>query len=106
MTAHKNARSAELQTLQMDVAASRIIDLRDVQALSKIGIDLEDAIAPWQDVVARGGIPSSWLVRDRLIDVGANGIIDPSRTKPGLWHLVLFRWNEHDAPTVRLTHPE
>ncbi|WP_220034109.1 hypothetical protein [Curtobacterium sp. MCLR17_043] len=37
-------------------------------------------------------------MRDRLIDIGANGLIDPSRKSPGLWHLVLFRWSVADAP--------
>ena len=32
---------------------------------------------------------------------GADGLIDPSRKAPGLWHLVLFRWNVAGAPVVR-----
>lgn len=42
------------------------------------------------------------MVRDRLIEVGVNGLIDPSRKSPGHWHLVLFRWNMAEAPSVRL----
>ena len=41
-------------------------------------------------------------MRDRLIEVGADGLIDPSRKSLGLWHLVLFRWNVADAPSARL----
>ena len=65
------------------------------------GIHLADAVAPWQEVVAAGETPRSWIVRDRLVGLGANGLIDPSRKSPGLWHLVLFRWNDAGAPTVR-----
>ena len=102
MIAHKNARSAELEIIELDVEAFGIVDFRDPVALDRAGIDLRDAIAPWQEVAASGGIPSSWAVRDRLVVAGANGLIDPSRKQPGLWHLVLFRWNEADAPTVRI----
>lgn len=102
MIAHKDARSVALEIVEIDVDASGIVDLRDANALEAAGIDLADAVAPWQEIAAAGGTPSSWAVRDRLLEVGANGLIDPSRKSPGLWHLVLFRWNEDDAPTVRL----
>lgn len=102
MIAHQDARPAALEIVAIGVEASGIVDLRDANALEAAGIDLADAVAPWQDIAAAGGTPSSWTVRDRLLDAGANGLIDPSRKSPGLWHLVLFRWNEADAPIVRL----
>lgn len=101
MIAHKDTRSAVLEILEIDVEASRIVDLRDAAALEKAGVAVADAVAPWQEIAASGGAPTSWTVRDRLLEVGANGLIDPSRKRPGLWHLVLFRWNEVDAPAVR-----
>ncbi|MGO1441020.1 MAG: RES domain-containing protein [Brevibacterium yomogidense] len=102
MIAHKDARSAALEIIAVDVEASGIVDFRDPVALERTGLDLSDAIAPWQEVVASGGTPASWIVRDRLVATGANGLIDPSRKRYRLWHLVLFRWNEGDAPTVRI----
>lgn len=102
MIAHKDARSVTLEIVEVEVEAAGIVDLRDPDALKAAGIDLADAIAPWQELAAAGGTPTSWAVRDRLLEIGANGLIDPSRKRPGLWHLVLFRWNEADAPTVRL----
>lgn len=102
MVAHKDARSEALEIIEIDVEACRIVDLRDADAVNALGIDLAHAIAPWQEIVAAGGTPSSWSVRDRLLEAGANGLIDPSRKNPGLRHLVLFRWNETDAPTVRI----
>jgi hypothetical protein len=56
-----------------------------------VAIDLEDALAPWQRIAEAGGTQRLRAVRDRLIEVGANGLIDPSRKSPGIWHLVLFR---------------
>lgn len=102
MVAHKDARSAALEIIEIEVEAFGIVDLRDANALEAARIDIAHAVAPWQDIAAAGGTSSSWTVRDRLLDAGANGLIDPSRKSPGLWHLVLFRWNEADAPTVQL----
>ncbi|MCY1718654.1 RES family NAD+ phosphorylase [Microbacterium sp. SL62] len=103
MIAHKDSRSAALEIVKIDVEASGIVDLRDASTLEVAGIDIAHAVAPWQDIAAAGGTPLSWLVRDRLLEAGANGLIDPSRKSPGLWHLVLFRWNEAGAPTARIT---
>ncbi|SMG14306.1 RES family NAD+ phosphorylase [Agreia pratensis] len=102
MIAHKEARSKAREIVELDVEAAGVVDLRDSNALEALGIDLADALAPWQDIAAAGGTPASWMVRDRLLELGANGVIDPSRKRLGLWHLVLFRWNEADAPIVRL----
>ncbi|OAN32125.1 hypothetical protein A4X17_16970 [Plantibacter sp. H53] len=100
MIAHQDARAGVREIVEIDVEASGIVDLRDARALESAGIDLADATAPWQDIAAGGGTPTSWSIRDRLLAGGANGLIDPSRKRPGLWHLVLFRWNEPDAPVV------
>lgn len=101
MIAHSNERTPELKVLQFDVEAGRIVDLRDHEALKSIGIDPSDAAAAWQNVVADGGSPSSWRVRETLERIGANGLIDPSRKRPHLWHLTLFTWNTAGSPVVR-----
>ncbi|WP_231495720.1 hypothetical protein [Curtobacterium sp. UNCCL17] len=88
--------------VSIDVEASGIVDLRDVSAVKAVGIDLEDALAPRQRIAEAGGTQRLRAVRDRLIEVGANGLIDPSRKNAGLWHPVLFRWNVTDAPSARL----
>ena len=88
--------------LGVDVDAHHVVDLRDPAALSAAGVELADALVPWQDVVASGAVPSSWTVRRRLEHAGVQGLIDPSRTSPGAWHLVLFAWNTPGAARV---HP-
>lgn len=102
MQSHKADRSDKLDLIRVQVAASRICDLRNARALAAVGVTLEDALAPWREIVARGGTPRSWRVRDRLESFGAHGLIDPSRAAPGLWHLVLFSWNHDGAPQVHL----
>jgi RES domain-containing protein len=100
LQAHADARSSALVVVEVDVDASGIVDLRDPGALEAAGISLADATAPWQEAVRAGAEPPSWAVRDRLFELGARGLIDPSRKRPGLWHLALFDWNRPGAPLV------
>lgn len=72
MIAHLNARSAALEIVEMEVGASGIVDLRDASAPGAAGIDRAHAVAPWQDIAAPGGTPSSWMVRDRFLKLDAN----------------------------------
>jgi len=102
MIAHNDVQPEAVEIVAIDVEASGIVDLRNVSALQAVGIDLEDALALWQRTAEAGRTPRSWTVRDRLIEVGANGLIDPSRKSLGLWRLMLFRWNVADAPSARL----
>lgn len=101
MTAHTGARSPTLDVLAFEVRADRIVDLRADETLRAVGIDAAAAAADWQETVAAGGAPPSWRVRETVERLGAHGLIDPSRKRPDLWHLVLFRWNRPGAPTVR-----
>ena len=101
MQAHRDNR-ASLEIINVSVVAEKIFDLCNTDALLAAGIDINDAIAPWQETVKAGGIPPSWQVRARLESRGMNGLIDPSRKAPGLWHLVLFSWNENSHAQVRM----
>ncbi|MCV7500892.1 MULTISPECIES: RES family NAD+ phosphorylase [Micrococcus] len=103
MVAHTDATTPPRELLTFDVHAERIVDLRDAEALAALGVDLAAAMAPWKPAVEVGEEPSSWAVRRRLEEAGAHGLIDPSRTAPGLWHLTLFRWNEDGTPRVTRT---
>lgn len=101
MIAHTDHRAPGLEVLQFDVEAGGIVDLRNHAVLESMGINPADAAADWQELVAAGRSPSSWKVRQVLESCGAQGLIDPSRKRPNLWHLTLFNWNRKGAPTVR-----
>ena len=103
MVAHTDATTPPHELLTFDVQAERIVDLRDAEALAALGVDLADGMAPWKPAVEAMEVPSSWAVRRRLEEAGAHGLIDPSRTAPGLWHLTLCCWNEDGAPRVTRT---
>ncbi|MGP6175767.1 hypothetical protein ACTU6U_00520 [Microbacterium sp. A196] len=48
MVAHKDSRSASLEIASVDVDTSAIVDLREPAVLDELGIEMSDAIAPWQ----------------------------------------------------------
>jgi len=97
MIAHGGRDEPRREIILVDVSAADILDLRDENVCRAAAIKQSDAAAPWQEVVADGRHPRSWAVRERAIELGANGLIDPSRKSPGLWHLVLFVWNTVDV---------
>lgn len=101
MIAHVGDRTPDLEVLRFEVKAHRIVDLRDREASKSVGVNPADAAAEWQQAVGAGVVPSSWKVREALERMGAQGLIDPSRKQPGLWHLTLFDWNTEGAPSVR-----
>ena len=101
MIAHTDSESPSRMILSFGVEASNIADLRDRATMAAIGVDIDAAAAPWQDDVAAGRAPASWEIRETLLGLGAQGLIDPSRKRPGLWHLTLFAWNRPGTPSVR-----
>lgn len=56
----------------------------------------------WQKAIEQGVEPPSWQVSDLLRNADEVGLLDPSRKDPAIWHIVLFRWNEDGAPSVRV----
>ncbi len=83
--------------LTFDLDESRLLDLRHPEA-SDI---YELARQPWQQAIADGRDPPSWTAADTVRERGYDGLVDPSRRRPGLWHVTLFHWNADGAPQVR-----
>lgn len=84
------------------VSQAHVFDLRDKEACLRLGLDREQANVSWRKVLAAGGRPPSWDVADAARGVGADGLIDRSRLRPGAWHVTLFRWNGLNGPRVQL----
>jgi RES domain-containing protein len=51
---------------------------------------------------SRAGTPTLYLSSSREGVAAAMIAIDPSRKRPGLWHLTLFAWNAPGAPRATL----
>jgi RES domain-containing protein len=93
-----DSRDRELITLE--VSACKLLDLRD-EDHSEL---YELARQPWIAPLKNGLEPPSWIAADLIRASGYHGLIDPSRRRPGLWHITLFEWNAPGAPNV--THAE
>ncbi len=78
------------------VTACDLLDLR----LPENAALYELAKQPWQPPFKAGDAPPSWSAADEIRKRGIKGLIDPSRRRPGLWHVTLFNWNEDGAPKV------
>ncbi len=100
MIAHANEETQPRALLSFEVEADKIFDLRQPEELRRAGFNVREIFSEWQSVTANGGSPESWRVRAWIEATGANGLIDPSRKAPGLWHLVLFRWNVEGGAKV------
>lgn len=89
--------------LRFEVGRCEVVDLRHPEAAELY----ELARQPWRKTLSEGKQPVSWQASDRLRHEGYFGLIDPSRQRPGLWHVTLFRWNEPGAPHIaRIGEPE
>ncbi len=84
-----------LLTYELDRCA--LLDLRNPDAATLYDL----ARQPWRSALEAGEEPLPWKAAERIRDAGHAGLIDPSRRRPGLWHVTLFRWNEAGAPGVR-----
>ncbi|SJM63240.1 hypothetical protein CZ674_08785 [Agrococcus casei LMG 22410] len=100
MIKHTSANDPARTVIAVRVENARVFDLRDADSPDHAGSSLDDAASDWQEQLRENTRPRSWAVRDAIEQTGAHGLIDPSRKSPGLWHLVLFRWNTPGAPTV------
>ena len=86
----------------LELDRADIVDQRDLAACTALGIDLEASQVRWNDELAAGREPPSWLASDAARAAGADGIIDVSRGIAGGWHACLFRWNTPGAPQLRV----
>ena len=90
----------------LDVSARRIADLRCPEARTSLGTSLDKIHAFWADLLDAGQHSPTWTLADRLRDMGADGLLTPSRSRPDLTHLTLFSWNEmHKAQVQRAGTP-
>ncbi|MFQ6548342.1 RES family NAD+ phosphorylase [Aestuariibius sp. 2305UL40-4] len=87
--------------IRYHVETCKVVDLRQEKSADLY----ELARQPWRTPLERGEDPPSWTAADIVRASGAVGLIDPSRRRPGLWHVTLFRWNAPGAPTVRVDGP-
>lgn len=84
----------------IDVSADRIVDLRMKDTRLSLSTTLPDIHAFWTDYLEKGTVSPTWELSDRLRDLGAQGLLSPSRSKSELTHLTLFNWNTPTGATA------
>ncbi|MEI9425444.1 RES family NAD+ phosphorylase [Mesorhizobium sp. Cs1299R1N1] len=91
-----------------DVDCEDIVDLRNAEGQEAAGIRLDDMACAWMDFLADGKRPPSWTIHERLIKLGAAGILVPSFA-PGAdaadQNLVLWSWGEDPPRQVKVIDP-
>ena len=88
--------------LPLRLSAARVVDQRDVQHCAGLGIDPQLSATRWQIALVEHRDPPSWTNADKARELGADGIIDPSRGIVGGWYMALFRWNAPGAPRIEV----
>ncbi|ARO15442.1 hypothetical protein BVG79_02102 [Ketogulonicigenium robustum] len=86
----------------LQVDGAWLLDLRDPIACCAVGIDPEWSRASWRQALSAGAAPASWAIADAARAAGADGLVDPSRSIPGGWHVNLFHWNIPSAPQIQI----
>ena len=85
------------------VTGARVVDLRNPVATEALGIDTTHRQAHWQEIRKNGQRSPTWDISDRVRELGLDGMLYESRSKPSLAHLTLFRWNALGGPSVERT---
>ncbi len=91
---------------QFELVHSRLADLTDPQTWEKLGVTAEIHKCEWREIMGRGHVPETHLLRKRLLADGWHGVIYPSVMSPGGTCVAIWRWNTDDAPTLKVVDPE
>lgn len=89
-------------SVRLELTNARVADIRDQDLCRKLGVDPADAAVPWLPQLKGGQVPSSWRIADAIRAAGADGMIYSARSSAERWHIVLFRWNVANGPTVSI----
>jgi RES domain-containing protein len=89
----------------MKVEDAQVADLTRADIRDALGISLDDIHAPWQKAVKEGQHPVTWTISDRLREMGADGVLTPSHSRPDLTHLTLFKWQTRHGAKVWIGGP-
>jgi RES domain-containing protein len=91
---------------QLELTDSRLADLTQMEVLERLGMSAEIHQCEWRASLDQGQKPQAHLLRERLLADRMDGIIYPSFMSPGGTCVALWRWNENDAPHLRVIDPE
>lgn len=87
----------------IEVENAQLVDLRRPNVRKLLGASLSDLHVFWADISLRGDWPVTWSIGDQIRNSEATGILTPSRSRPDLTHLTLFRWNDGIGPKITIS---
>lgn len=91
---------------RLELRDARLADLTDESTLSGLGIGQEIHRCEWRAMLDAGQVPETYLLRDRLLMEGFDGVIYPSFMSPGGSCVALWRWNQKGAPKLEVIDPD
>ena len=84
----------------LDVTNAKIADLRSSGSRRAFSASLQDIHAFWADLAKAGQSSPTWDIGDQARNLGLDGLLTPSRSRPDLTHLTLFKWNEPQSAGI------
>jgi RES domain-containing protein len=91
-----------------EIDCEDVIDLRDEEKHSTVGVSQDELACPWFTEAAAGRQPPSWRIARKLIVNGAAGLLAPSfvrRATPAHVNLILWRWSGREPHKVAVFDP-
>ena len=87
-----------------DVTATGIADLGDPAVLAELNATAGDLLCLWRDIArVERRDPPTWVLADRLLADGSDGVLAISAARPEGVNLVLWRWRR-EGPVVVVPH--
>ena len=92
--------------VQLRLHGALLADLTDPVVLAGLGISDDIHRCEWRMELDRGAVPETHRLRQRLIDLGHDGVVYPSFMSPGGTCVALWRWNTRGAPRLEIVDPD
>ncbi len=90
----------------MELSGASLADLTEAGTLRRLSTDSTINQIEWRDLLARGELPPTHALREKLMAQGSDGVVYPSVMSPGGTCVALWRWNGRGTPTLRVVDPE
>ena len=92
--------------VQLRLHGAFLADLTDPVTLAELGVSDDIHRCEWRMELDRGAVPETHRLRQRLIDLGHDGVVYPSFMSPGGTCVTLWRWNTRGAPRLEIVDPD
>ena len=92
--------------VEMVLTGANLADLTQVSVLARYHVDETIHQCEWRSALDDGIAPATHELRTRLLNDGFDGVVYPSFMSPGGTCVALWRWNDADAPSLKVIDPQ